>query len=188
VAEYEQQVIAEGDTAGQPFILEMRSHLMKKEQRRLYELKSDQERVGEFSNVMEELSALQSRVKMAIFGALILLVPMLIMVLHATKLTALLTTVLCVLFVAVALSLGMYNAEGKDVLGATAAYAAVLVVFVGTSTTTSELSNGIIGAITSGVFGGCLLILLAWFYHWNMVADQLSRLKQTVISVVYRKG
>jgi hypothetical protein len=52
---------------------------------------------------------------------------MMIMVLHPTKLTTLLTTVVCVFFVALALSFRMNKAEPKDILSATAAYAAVLV-------------------------------------------------------------
>jgi hypothetical protein len=182
VAEYEQQVIADGDTARPRFILEMRSRLVDEEQRQLYRYADFVSKAfGNVFNVLEERSAFQSRLKMATFGALVLLVPMLIMVLHATKLTALLTTVLCVLSVAVALSFGMRNAEGKDVLGATAAYAAVLVVFVGASTTTNnELSNGIIGAITGGVCGGCLLIVAMWYYR-EIMADRLRDLKRTVM-------
>src|SRR5947207_5891679 len=130
----------------------MRSFLVDEEHRWLSERGINISRdVREFFNMAEEQSGFEARLKMAIFGGLVLLVPMIIMVLHATKLTALLTTVSCVLAVAVALSFSMRNAEGKDVLGATAAYTAVLVVFVGTRTTTSELSNGLIGAITSAV-------------------------------------
>lgn len=102
--------------------------------------------------------AFLSRLKMATFGALAFLVPMLIMVLHPTKLTVLLTTVVCVLFVAVALAASMQNADNKDILAATAAYTAVLVVFIGSSNTTSGLSNGVIGAITAAVLGGAVLL------------------------------
>jgi hypothetical protein len=56
------------------------------------------------------------------------------MTLHQSKLTSLLTTSLFVIAVAVALSLFMNDATGKDIMGVTAAYAAVLVVFVGTGT------------------------------------------------------
>jgi hypothetical protein len=103
-------------------------------------------------------AAFLSRLKMATFGALAFLVPMLIMVLHPTKLTVLLTTVVCVLFVAVALAASMQDADNKDILAATAAYTAVLVVFIGSSNTTSGLSNGVIGAITAGVLGGAVLL------------------------------
>ena len=60
---------------------------------------------------------------------------MLIMVLHKTLVTTLLTTSLFVLAVSLTLALFMQDAERKDIIGATAAYAAVLVVFVGTSGT-----------------------------------------------------
>ena len=70
---------------------------------------------------------------MALFGGLALIVPMIIMTLHPTNLTNLLTTSLFVLGVAIALVYLMTDAASKDIIGATAAYAAVLVVFVGTN-------------------------------------------------------
>jgi hypothetical protein len=72
------------------------------------------------------------RLAMAIFGGAALVVPMLIMSLRPSKLTSLLTTSLFVVGVAIALVWFMKNAAPKDILAATAAYAAVLVVFVGT--------------------------------------------------------
>lgn len=72
------------------------------------------------------------RLAMAIFGGAALVVPMLIMSLRPSKLTGLLTTSLFVVGVAVALAWFMKDAAPKDILTATAAYAAVLVVFVGT--------------------------------------------------------
>jgi len=77
-----------------------------------------------------------SRLIMAVFGGFALVVPMLIMTLHQTKLTSLLTTSIFVLAVALALAWFMDTAEPKDIIGATAAYAAVLVVFVGAGTPT----------------------------------------------------
>lgn len=59
--------------------------------------------------------------------------PMLIMSLHRTLLTTLLTTSVSVLVVSVVMALTMVSAEPKDILTATAAYAAILVVFVGTT-------------------------------------------------------
>ncbi|KAJ5729146.1 uncharacterized protein N7483_003654 [Penicillium malachiteum] len=73
-----------------------------------------------------------SRLVMALFGGAALIVPMLIMTLHPSKLNSLLTTSLFVVGVAVILAWFMKDAAPKDILGATAAYAAVLVVFVGT--------------------------------------------------------
>lgn len=75
--------------------------------------------------------ALWSRLLMALSGGTALVAPMLIMVLRPAKLTAVLTTSLCVLGVAVGLAIFMTDSHPKDVLACTAAYAAVLVVFVG---------------------------------------------------------
>lgn len=74
-----------------------------------------------------------SRLKMALFGGIALVAPMLIMKLHPSELTGLLTTSFFVLAVGIILAWYMKDADKKDILGATAAYAAVLVVFVGTS-------------------------------------------------------
>jgi VIT1/CCC1 family predicted Fe2+/Mn2+ transporter len=81
--------------------------------------------------------AFLSRLAMALFGGAALIAPMLIMTLHQSKLTSLLTTSLFVVAVAVFSAWWMEDATGKDIVGATAAYAAVLVVFVGTGTTTT---------------------------------------------------
>jgi len=78
-----------------------------------------------------------SRLAMALFGGVALIAPMLIMTLHQSKLTSLLTTSLFVVAVAVTLAWWMEDATSKDIVGATAAYAAVLVVFVGTGTPTT---------------------------------------------------
>ncbi|KAH6698411.1 hypothetical protein BKA61DRAFT_622206 [Leptodontidium sp. MPI-SDFR-AT-0119] len=81
--------------------------------------------------------AFLSRLYMALFGGLALTVPMLIMTLHQSKITSLVTTSVFVIAVAVALAWFMKDAQAKDIIGATAAYAAVLVVFVGTGTSTN---------------------------------------------------
>ena len=66
---------------------------------------------------------------MAFVAALLLVGPMWLMVLHNTMYTGLITTTLCVAFIGAFLS---YVLERPmDVLSGTAAYAAVLVVFVG---------------------------------------------------------
>ncbi|KAF2432058.1 hypothetical protein EJ08DRAFT_695858 [Tothia fuscella] len=121
-----------------------------------------------------------SRVKMAVFGGLALIIPMLVMTLHSSQLTVLLTTSIFVLTVAMILAATMTEAEPKDVVGATAAYAAVLVVFVGASTTptssssspqatppstnpsggSSTLSGGRIAGIVIGSIVGMVLIIL----------------------------
>lgn len=61
---------------------------------------------------------------------------MLIMTLHESKLTSLVTTSVFVLGVAVILALTVDDT--KDIVGATAAYAAVLVVFVGTGSGSTD--------------------------------------------------
>ena len=76
---------------------------------------------------------LLNRIRMALFGGVVVVAPMLIMTLHRTLLTTLLTTSLFVLAVGLVLAWSMDSAEPKDILTATAAYAAILVVFVGTT-------------------------------------------------------
>lgn len=98
-----------------------------------------------------------------VFGGLALLVPMMIMVLNPTKLTALVTTIVFVFFVAVVLSTTMDNAQPKDLFAAIAAHAAVLVVFVGTNTVTTEEDNRVVGAIADGVLEGIILQMGLWF-------------------------
>lgn len=92
----------------------------------------------------------------ALAGGTALIAPMLIMVLYPSRNTSLVVT--CVFVFAFAVGLALYstvityigarykplhdvvkgsNLQAKEILGATAAYAAVLVVFVGTSTTIS---------------------------------------------------
>jgi hypothetical protein len=80
----------------------------------------------------EEKNKFISRLSMALFGGATLIAPMLIMTLHPTQLTSLLTTSVFVFAVGAALAWWMKDAASKDIMGATAAYAAVLVVFVGT--------------------------------------------------------
>jgi len=83
-----------------------------------------------------DLRAVTERLMYGILGGLALVVPMLVMVLHNTVLTALLTvSVATILFAA----LCAFYAEIRpmQLVGATAAYAAVLVVFVGTTNSLS---------------------------------------------------
>jgi hypothetical protein len=75
------------------------------------------------------------RLIMAGVGGAFLVGPMLIMVLKKTLLTTLLTTAICV--VAFGFTLAVYLDQPFNVLSGTAAYAAVLVVFVGTSSSNS---------------------------------------------------
>lgn len=73
------------------------------------------------------------RLRMGALGGLALIAPMLIMVLHHDLLTTLMTTSLATILFAGALAWWGTKHSGEAVLGAVAAYAAVLVVFVGTS-------------------------------------------------------
>jgi hypothetical protein len=81
----------------------------------------------------EQKRAFTGRVAMALFGGVSLIAPMLVMTLHPSRNTSLITTSAATFVFAIALAIGAIDTAGKDVLAATAAYAAVLVVFVGTS-------------------------------------------------------
>lgn len=71
------------------------------------------------------------RLSGTVFGGVSLIGPMLIMTLHSSQKTSLI--VLATMLFAVAVAVFAEDTSSKDVLAATAAYAAVLVVFVGTS-------------------------------------------------------
>jgi len=77
--------------------------------------------------------ASSERLWMGSFGGLALIVPMFIMVLHRSLNASLIVTSVGTVLFAFALALAARSLKGMDVLAATAAYAAVLVVFVGTS-------------------------------------------------------
>jgi hypothetical protein len=89
----------------------------------VHEEKTEKQRTKEFFD----------RLGMALFGGAVLIAPMLIMRLHPTLVTELVTTSVFVLAFGIILAWFMTDGDRKDVLGATAAYAAVLVVFIGTS-------------------------------------------------------
>ncbi|ETS74498.1 hypothetical protein PFICI_14364 [Pestalotiopsis fici W106-1] len=69
------------------------------------------------------------RMLLAILGGIFLVGPMWLMVLHNTLYTALITTTVCILIFGVLMALSL--TKPMDVMASTAAYAAVLVVFVG---------------------------------------------------------
>lgn len=75
------------------------------------------------------------RLSLGVLGGLAILVPVLVMALVNTLTTSLVVTCVATLLFAVVLSLPLYggDVDGQTVLGAVAAYAAILVVFVGTS-------------------------------------------------------
>jgi hypothetical protein len=100
----------------------------------------------------------------AVIGGLFLIAPMLIMTLHPTTLTSLLTTSLFIFNVAAILAFVWQSAEPKDIVGATAAYAAVLVVFVGTgsgNSATSPTAPQNDWGITNGQVAGTVVGALA---------------------------
>ena len=65
-------------------------------------------------------------------GGAALVIPMLIMSIHQNQAKSLTTTSVAVVLFAIAMAVGI-RATNSETLAATAAYAAVLVVFVGTS-------------------------------------------------------
>ena len=72
-----------------------------------------------------------SRLITALASGAALIAPMLIMVLHATILTRILTTCFFTIAIALVLAFFMKDSSPNDIAGATAAYAAVLIVFIG---------------------------------------------------------
>jgi hypothetical protein len=70
---------------------------------------------------------------MALFGGIALIIPTVIMAKNQGLNFSLITTAIATVLFALMLALGATDSTGKDVLAATAAYAAVLVVFIGTS-------------------------------------------------------
>jgi len=83
-----------------------------------------------FSKFVDRLA----RFLLAFIGGASLVVPMLVMSIHRSKTKSLVTVSIAVLLFSFVLSMAL-KLRNNDVLAATAAYAAVLVVFVGTSTT-----------------------------------------------------
>lgn len=80
--------------------------------------------------------AFTSRLIMALFGGIALIIPTVIMAKNEGINISLIVTSIFVLIFALILAFGATDSTGKDVLGMTAAYTAVLVVFVGTSIAT----------------------------------------------------
>jgi len=87
--------------------------------------------LAHFTKAERRKRRLLSRMAMSTFGGLTLIVPMLIMAMDPRRITTLVTTSVFTLAVGLILAFWMDEAESKDMIGATAAYAAVLVVFVG---------------------------------------------------------
>ena len=79
------------------------------------------------------LARVRSRLHMALLGGVSLIAPVLIMTLKPSLVGSLVTTIVSTLVFAVAMVVFSTDASGKDVLASTAAYSAVMVVFLGTS-------------------------------------------------------
>jgi hypothetical protein len=86
---------------------------------------------------MEKRLAFSSRLIMALFGGMALIAPTVIMALYPYRNTCLATTAAATVIFALVLAFGARDSTGKDVLAATAAYTAVLVVFLGSSVASS---------------------------------------------------
>jgi hypothetical protein len=70
---------------------------------------------------------------MALFGGIALIIPTVLMVLYPYRDTCLIITSVGTVIISLVLAFGARDSTGKDVLGAIAAYTAVLVVFLGSS-------------------------------------------------------
>lgn len=81
----------------------------------------------------ERAKAYGERLWMGAFGGIALIGPMLLMVLRRDLNTSIITACVATTLFIIILSLAGKDLRGKNVLAAAAAYAAVLVVFVGTS-------------------------------------------------------
>ncbi|KAI1377675.1 hypothetical protein F4677DRAFT_44341 [Hypoxylon crocopeplum] len=92
---------------------------------------ADKQRVSK--RIMQKRLAFSSRLIMALFGGIALIVPTVIMALFPYRNTCLITTSAFTVVFAFVLAVGARDSTGKDVLTATAAYTAVLVVFLGSS-------------------------------------------------------
>ena len=77
--------------------------------------------------------AFSERIWMGALGGVAVIGPMLLMSLHRTLTTSQVTSSVATVLFTLVLALGARDLKGQEVLGAVAAYAAVLVVFIGTS-------------------------------------------------------
>jgi hypothetical protein len=87
----------------------------------------------EVRQAKEMKQAFAERIWMGAFGGVAVIAPMLLMSLHRDLNTSLITSSVATALFTLVLALAARNLKGQEVLGATAAYAAVLVLFVGTS-------------------------------------------------------
>ncbi|KAK0710484.1 hypothetical protein B0T21DRAFT_376666 [Apiosordaria backusii] len=87
----------------------------------------------DFRIMKQKKEAFTERLWMGAFGGVAVIRPMILMVLKPDRNTSLITVSVATAIFIIVLAYGAKGLAGKDVLAATAAYAAVLVVFVGTS-------------------------------------------------------
>ena len=81
----------------------------------------------------DQKKAFTARMIFALVGGVALIAPVLIMTLHPSRNTSLITVSVATFLFALVMALWATDMVGKDVLATTAAYVAVLVVFIGTS-------------------------------------------------------
>jgi len=79
------------------------------------------------------MEGIKSRLLMAVFGGVALIAPVILMTLKPTLTVDLVTASVATAVFSLALVGFATDMSGKDVLASTAAYAAVMVVFIGTS-------------------------------------------------------
>ncbi|KAI9745420.1 MAG: hypothetical protein M1818_000954 [Claussenomyces sp. TS43310] len=103
-----------------------------------YNLKAEQEE--QRKRALEEWWIMIRRFAMAVAGGIALIIPVVIMTEYPGKIESLVTTSISVILFAIFLT-WYSKADEKDILAATAAYAAVLVVFVGTNLNTGTTSG-----------------------------------------------
>ena len=90
-----------------------------------------------------KLKAFWARFYMAMFGGIALIGPMILMVLKTSLVTALVTVSLSVFLFGLALAIFFTDVGPETVLASVAGYAAVLVVFVGTSTQSASGNSAV---------------------------------------------
>jgi VIT1/CCC1 family predicted Fe2+/Mn2+ transporter len=86
----------------------------------------------------ERLGTFMLRLRMGLFGGVALLVPIIIMALIPNLVIGLIVTSVATVLFSVVIVTYATDSSGKDVLASTAAYAAVLAVFIGTSLTNQK--------------------------------------------------
>ncbi|KAK1068362.1 hypothetical protein LTR74_005651 [Friedmanniomyces endolithicus] len=182
--ELQQRLMIEAERTAQVFSLDMYSSTTVGD-----EVVGGQAWMTAWKNQALELRKLYRNIAMAVFGGMTLLVPMLIMVLYPGITTVLVTTSVSVLVVAVALATIMSAADVKEIVVATSAYAAVLVVFVGSSVGSGNSTGsgdgssqgtglgatGAIGGIVVGSICGTLVLLSAIAMPWYILAWKLPQ-------------